>query len=424
MAANGGAPLSAIAIAFLIALNLGVIYLLIAAPIGVRTVRLSRTINATSEKLWEAVWLLGRETTWSGQVLEATPVTGDMIRLRLSWRGRDDRPIERTYRVFDVIPHERFSATVVEDNSLDPSFWANYRETISLVGKDRTVEVTFSRTDRYRGLAMLVFRYFALRREIGRLKSWAETGKFRQGGIFEHPLTQIGFAVLSAFIPWPLFGLTRTGLFYSAVLTAVVALHELGHMAAFRLMGHRRVRMIFIPLLGGVAIGGRPYDSRFEVAFVALMGAGFSAFVVAIAWGWSVHAASAGDIYLANLLMIFAGCSALFNLANLAPMWKFDGGQVLRQICPNAPALATASFALLIVLLGFGYLAGFSTRVLIVAGVVVALLSLITAGSGVKPRYELKPILRRDRWAMAAALMAVFTIHGAGVVWAARNLIQ
>ena len=257
MAANGGAPLSAIAIAFLIALNLGVIYLLIAAPIGVRTVRLSRTINATSEKLWEAVWLLGRETTWSGQVLEATPVTGDMIRLRLSWRGRDDRPIERTYRVFDVIPHERFSATVVEDNSLDPSFWANYRETISLVGKDRTVEVTFSRTDRYRGLAMLVFRYFALRREIGRLKSWAETGKFRQGGIFEHPLTQIGFAVLSAFIPWPLFGLTRTGLFYSAVLTAVVALHELGHMAAFRLMGHRRVRMIFIPLLGGVAIGGR-----------------------------------------------------------------------------------------------------------------------------------------------------------------------
>jgi Zn-dependent protease len=241
--------------------------------------------------------------------------------------------------------------------------------------------------------------------------------------MFEHPLTQVGFAILSAFILWPLFGLTRTGLFYSAVLTSVVALHELGHMAAFRLMGHRRVRMIFIPLLGGIAIGGRPYDSRFEVAFVALMGAGFSAFVVAIAWGWSVHAASSGEMHLANLLMIFAGCSALFNLANLAPMWKFDGGQVLRQICPNAPVLAAASFALLILLLGFGYLAGFSARVLIVAGIVVALLSLITSGSGVRPRHELKPILPRDRWVMAAALLAVFTIHGVGVVWAARQLL-
>jgi Zn-dependent protease len=416
--------LSAIAITLLIALNLGAIYLLIAAPMGVRTVRLRRTINASRKKLWDAVWLLGEETTWSGQVLDAERIAEDTVRLRLSWRGRDDQPIERIYRVWDVVPLERFTATVVEDNSLDPSFWANYRETVSLAGQDGAIEVMFSRTDRYRGLAMLVFRHFALRREIGRLKDWAETGTFRRGGIFEHPVTQIGFAVVSAFILWPLFGLTRTGFFYAAVLTSVVALHELGHMAAFRLMGHRRARMIFIPLLGGVAIGGRPYDSRFEVAFVALMGAGFSAFVTAIALGASAHAASFGNVYLANLLMIFAGCSALFNLANLAPMWKFDGGQVLRQICPNAPVLAAASFALLILLLGFGYLAGFSVRVLIVAGIVVALLSLITSGSGVKPRRELKPIPSRDRWAMAAALLAVFTVHGAGVVWAAQQLTR
>jgi Zn-dependent protease len=415
--------LSAVAIALLIALNLGVIYLLIATPIGVRTVRLSRTVAAPREKLWEAVWPLGSQVTWSGQVLSSTRVAEDIARLKLSWRGRDDQPIERTYRISDVVPLERFSATVIEDSSLDLSFWANYRETVSLAGADGAVEVTFSRTDRYRGVAMMVVRYFALRREVRRLKSWAETGRFRHGGVFEHPVTQIGFAVLSAFILWPLFGLTRTGLFYSVVLTAVVALHELGHMAAFRLMGHRRVRMIFIPLLGGVAIGGRPYDSRFEVAFVALMGAGFSAFAVAIAWGWSIHAAGAGEVRLATFLMIFAGCSALFNLANLAPMWKFDGGQVLRQICPNAPVLAAASFALLLVLLGVGYLAGFSTRVLIVAGIVVALLSLITAGSGVKPRHELKPIAPRDRWVVAAALLAVFTIHGAAVVWAARQLI-
>ena len=41
--------------------------------------------------------------------------------------------------------------------------------------------VTLSRTDRYRGAAFLIFRYFALRRELGKLKIWAETGKYRAG---------------------------------------------------------------------------------------------------------------------------------------------------------------------------------------------------------------------------------------------------
>ena len=142
--------------------------------------------------------------------------------------------------------------------------------------------------------------------------------------------------MLSAFILWPFFGLNLGGLALAAVLTSVVALHELGHMAAFRLKGHRKVRMIFIPLLGGIAIGGRPYDSRFEVAFVALMGAGFSAFLVPLLIAASALAGGEGYRLAAALLATLAGCAALFNIANLVPVWKFDGGQVLRQICPGA----------------------------------------------------------------------------------------
>ena len=47
--------------------------------------------------------------------------------------------------------------------------------------------VTLRRTDRYRGLAFLVFRFFAMRRELARLKQWAETGSFVRGGLFERP---------------------------------------------------------------------------------------------------------------------------------------------------------------------------------------------------------------------------------------------
>jgi len=104
------------------------------------------------------------------------------------------------------------------------------------------------------------------------------------------------------------------------------------------------------------------------------------------------------------------------------PVWKFDGGQVLRQICPGPVALALGSFFLLSALLAIGWRAGFSSGFLLVAGAIFAILSLLTMGSAVKPRHELKPIRTIDRFAMAGALLAVFAIHGYGVLWASALL--
>lgn len=416
--------MTSVVTASVVALNLGLIFLLLAAPLGVRTVRLSRLIPADRAKLWNALWPLGSQAAWSGEYTKATVVEGrpDLAYVELGWEGRDGKPIRRTLKFDDLVDGERFSLAIVDDSSLEAAFWSRYRETVLLEPEDGKVRVTITRTDRYRGLAFLVFRYFAARREMAKLRIWAMTGNYRAGGVFEHPLSQVGFAVLSALILWPFFGLSLGGLALASVLTAVVALHELGHMAAFRMMGHRKVRMIFVPLLGGIAIGGRPYDSRFEVAFVALMGAGFSAFVVPIAIASSLYAAGEGWRAAAGLLATLAGCAALFNIGNLVPVWKFDGGQVLRQICPNPLALALSSFLLLSAFLALGSLAGFPGRFLIVAGAVFAILSLITAGSGVKPRYELKPIGLVDRLAIAAALLSVFAIHGFGLLWAASRL--
>src|SRR5690606_30488710 len=111
-----------------------------------------------------------------------------------------------------------------------------------------------------------------------------------------------------------------------------------------------------------------------------------------------------------------AGCAALFNIANLAPVWKFDGGQVLRQICPTQLSLAITSFVLASAFLALGHLAGLSPWMLVAAGIVLAVLSVLTANSGVKPRHELKPIARFDRVAIGGALVAVFVIHASGVL--------
>lgn len=416
--------MSPIITALLVAGNLGLIFLLMTAPLGLRTVRLSRVVAMDRQRLWQALWPLGSDAGWSGEILSAEPLDGQgTARIMLSWEGRDGQPIERRSRFEDVVEGSRFSMHVIEDTALDASFWKDFYETTVLVPEGEGTRVTLSQTDRYRGIAFLVFRYFAMRRELGKLQVWARTGEYRKGGWFEHPLSQVGFAILSAFILWPFFGLNLGGFALAAILTSVVALHELGHMAAFRLTGHRKARMIFIPLLGGIAIGGRPYDSRFEVAFVALMGAGFSAFLVPLLIVTSGFASSEGHRLAAALLATLAGFAALFNIANLVPVWKFDGGQVLRQICPGPIALALASFSLLSALLAIGWLAGFSQSFLLVAGAVFAILSLLTVGSGVKPRHELKPIRTFDRFAMAGALLAVFAIHGYGLLWASAKLL-
>lgn len=416
--------MSPIITALLVAGNLGLIFLLMTAPLGLRTVRLSRVVAMDRQRLWQALWPLGSDAGWSGEILSAEPLDGQGVaRIMLSWEGRDGQPIERRSRFEDVVEGSRFSMRVIEDTALDASFWKDFYETTELVSEGAATRVTLSQTDRYRGVAFLVFRYFAMRRELGKLQHWARTGQYRKGGWFEHPLSQVGFAILSAFILWPFFGLNPGGFALAAILTSVVALHELGHMAAFRLTGHRKARMIFIPLLGGIAIGGRPYDSRFEVAFVALMGAGFSAFLVPLLIVTSGFASSEGHRLAAALLATLAGFAALFNIANLVPVWKFDGGQVLRQICPGPIALALASFSLLSALLAVGWFAGFSQGFLLVAGAVFAILSLLTVGSGVKPRHELKPIRTFDRFAMAGALLAVFAIHGYGLLWASAKLL-
>jgi Zn-dependent protease len=413
---------SPIVILGLVACNLGLIFVLMTVPLGTRTLRRSRLIVADRDRLWQALWPLGRDSTWSGEILSVTGFRGG-ARITLSWEGRDGQPIQRKVAFDDVTAGQRFSMRIVDDTSLDPSFWRHYRETTELLCEGDAVRVNVSRTDRYRGIAFLVFRYFAMRRELGRLGSWAETGHFRKGGWFEHPLSQLGFAALSTLIFWPFFGLTTGGLALATALTLAVALHELGHLAAFRLMGHRKVRMIFIPLLGGIAMGGRPYDSRFEVAFVALMGAGFSALLLPILIAGSVLAEAAGHSLAAMLLAVVAGCSALFNIANLVPVWKFDGGQVLRQICSGPVVLGAASFGLLSAFLALGWHVGLSPGAVLTAGAIFACLSLLTMGAGVRPRHELKPIRTFDRIAIGAALLAAFVIHGYGVLWASAVLL-
>jgi hypothetical protein len=150
----------------------------------------SRRLSRSISRLWSALWPLGENAGWSGELLSAEPVAGspDKARVRLSWEGRDGRPIEKLLRLSEIVEGARFREQVEDDSSLDPAFWSQYSEEMVLEDAGAETRVTLTRTDRYRGLAFFIFRYFATRRELTRLKEWGETGATTRRFLLERPL--------------------------------------------------------------------------------------------------------------------------------------------------------------------------------------------------------------------------------------------
>nr|WP_254007673.1 hypothetical protein [Rhizobium sp. L1K21] len=406
----------------LIVINLGLVWLLLAAPLGRRTIRLSRHLDAAPQRVWNALNPLGKNADWRASVVSTRAVAENRAVHVHSNLDRTGQPIEVVYQVEVDGNGSGYMAQVVEDTALDPIFWRNYREHCTLRPVAEGTDVLIERSDRYRGFAFLIFRYFSLRREMNALSAWLNDGRVKTGGIFEHPLTQFSLAVFSTILLWPFFGLNLTGLMLSSMLTVVIALHELGHMVAFRAFGHKRVRMVFIPLLGGIAIGGRPYNSRFEIAVCAIMGAGVSGFFVPLITGVT-HAAENGWL-TAELMrpsLVFLLILGAFNLLNLLPMQRFDGGQAIRQIFRTPTLQVVGSFLISGAILFTGWEIGLPREALMTALAVFALLSFMVK-SGAKPRHAMMPMSDPERLMAGLGLYAAVLIHAYAIIRACSKL--
>ncbi|MCQ1836720.1 hypothetical protein [Neorhizobium galegae] len=411
----------------LLTINLGLLWLLMAAPVGRRTITLHRTLEIAPERLWHAFHPGGEEASWNPSILSSgTERERGGIEIAYSHPDRHGAPIRRVFKVEENVDSTQRSyesrARVVDDTALDISFWRNFEEYRAVSAAPGGSTITLAQTDDYRGLAVYLFRYFMIRRELSSLTAWLKNGRPKTGGMIEHPVVQIVLALLSTLLLWPFFGLTAAGLTISIILTLVIVLHELGHMAAYRAFGHERVRMIFVPFLGGIAIGGRPYNSRFEVATCALMGAGMSAFLVPVVI--SVHDLSNAHLLSSSLrepALVFLLILGAFNLLNLLPMTQFDGGRVLRQIFPTRSLLVTGSFGITLLMLWVGYRIGLSSTALIAALAVFTLMSLMGISSA-KPRESLDPMHPGERLMAGLGLYAAVAIHSHGIVYACDRL--
>ncbi len=412
----------------LIGFNLGLIWLMMAAPLGTRTIAVRRQTDRRPEELWDMTRPAGGLADWHPAVSSVRPIDGRPDRLELCYRDpdRSGRPIVRMLAIdrTGVTADGEFSCElrIVADSALDAGFWSGYREVRRIGPAAEGAIIAIEQTDSYRGLGFLFYRYLLLHREMAALERHLGGGRAKANGWLEHPLCQAGLATLSTLMLWPFFGLDGNGLMISVFLTLVIVFHELGHMVAFRAFGHLNTRMIFVPLLGGIAIGGRPYASRFEVATCALMGAGVSAFAVPILI--AAHRTAADGLLasqVAGPLLLFLLILSAFNLLNLLPMHRFDGGQVLRQLFAGRTMRALATFTVTSAIAWTGWRVGFSPMMVIAGLCVFTLMSLIRMRS-VKPRLELEPMTQQQRLLTGFGFCAALAIHAGGVIHACDRL--
>ena len=82
----------------LVVINLGLIWFLMGAPIGRRSVVVSKRIAAAPERLWSALYPFGDNALWDGSFVSVERTGADTAEIAINFDGRDGKPIRRNVR--------------------------------------------------------------------------------------------------------------------------------------------------------------------------------------------------------------------------------------------------------------------------------------------------------------------------------------
>ena len=110
-----------------------------------------------------------------------------------------------------------------------------------------------------------------------------------------------------------------------------IAIHEFGHVAAFRSIGHNDARFRLIPFLGGVAISNKMPKDQASEFYIAIMGPAIM-LVPLVITGVYIHTIgttnSLVDVFARTMFVI----TGAINFFNLLPLWPLDGGRIVRSL--------------------------------------------------------------------------------------------
>jgi Zn-dependent protease len=119
------------------------------------------------------------------------------------------------------------------------------------------------------------------------------------------------------------------GLLLATGILLALFIHEFGHLLAYRMIGQPWGRMMFLPLLGAIAMPRLSLESQAQTVFAALMGPGFSVLLALLCMAPILIL----DNHTLALLGLGMGAVTVFlNIFNLMPIEPLDGGIALRSI--------------------------------------------------------------------------------------------
>lgn len=139
---------------------------------------------------------------------------------------------------------------------------------------------------------------------------------------------------------------------FTLLLFACVVLHELGHVAAARLLGIRTRGIVLLSIGAGALLERMPRQPLGEL-FVALAGPTvnfvLAAVLLPLQAALASQAASDGNWDWAGLVRILVRVNLILACFNLLPVFPMDGGRVLRALLAlRWPRLRATRLALLL----------------------------------------------------------------------------
>lgn len=195
-------------------------------------------------------------------------------------------------------------------------------------------------------------------------------------------------------------GLVRSDIREIGILVGVLLFHELGHLAAMKLLGYRDVRMFFIPFLGAAVTGKSRSDFAIRSCFVSLMGPLPGVFVGLV---FLFLYKLTNEYYLLKTAQIML----FLNVFNMLPIMPLDGGRYV-----DVMFIRNRGFRFALALFGVACFAALAISGTDIILGIVALLSLFAAFANLKingvARHMLAQGLAEKDLAALAANPAMF----------------
>ena len=193
-------------------------------------------------------------------------------------------------------------------------------------------------------------------------------------------------------------------------LVAIIAIHEFGHVAAFRVCGHDDATFRLIPLMGGVASSSKAPDGPLHQFFISIMGPAICIAPTVLALQ-VVYGNYELPEMVRQFLWSFGIYSGVINFFNLLPIGPLDGGKISRVLFGIFWPKAEKPFG--IAMMGLALLAGAYLQ-----SYFIIILTLMSFPSVLNPtEYVLvrKPSKRQGLMLLSAYVLCLATLFWAGI---------